>query len=86
VSASENWFRNNRRHVDPGGRRAEDQPWRCLWRGFEEQITKTFPFRRTILQPSQIRLMLDRTFMIHPSIPRPPAVVQSISVEESSGS
>jgi hypothetical protein len=27
------------------------------------QITKTFPARRTILQFSQIRLTLDRTFM-----------------------
>ena len=39
------------------------QPWRCLWRGFV-QITSTLPCRRMILQFSQIRLTLARTFMI----------------------
>jgi hypothetical protein len=31
-----------------------------------EQITKSRPWRRTILQFSQIRLTLARTFMAHP--------------------
>ena len=39
------------------------QPCRCLWRGFV-QITYTLPARRTILQFSQIRFTLDRTFMV----------------------
>jgi len=39
-----------------------DHPCRCLCRGLE-QITKIFPCRRTILQLSQIRLTLDRTFI-----------------------
>ena len=38
-------------------------PCRCLWRGLV-QITYTFPWRRTILQFSHIRLTLDRTFMV----------------------
>jgi hypothetical protein len=38
------------------------QPWRCLWRGLV-QMTKIFPTRRTILQLSQIRLTLERTFI-----------------------
>src|SRR5580658_6542171 len=38
------------------------QPWRCLWRGFS-QITRTTPFRRTILHLSQIFLTLGRTFI-----------------------
>jgi len=37
-------------------------PCRCLWRGLV-QITKIFPSRRTILQLSQIRLTLERTFI-----------------------
>jgi hypothetical protein len=35
--------------------------------GFDEQITKIFPRRRTILQFSQIRLMLERTFIANSS-------------------
>jgi hypothetical protein len=38
-------------------------PCRCLWRGLL-QITYTVPLRRTNLQFSQIRLTLDRTFII----------------------
>jgi hypothetical protein len=37
-------------------------PCRCLWRGFVH-TTKTVPRRRTILQCSQIRLTLARTFI-----------------------
>ena len=44
-----------------------DQPCRCLWRGLV-QITYTLPWRRTILQFSQIRLTLDRTFMMFQSL------------------
>ena len=43
------------------------QPCRCLWRGLV-QITYTLPWRRTILQFSQIRLTLDRTFMVSQSL------------------
>jgi hypothetical protein len=42
----------------------ETHPWRCLWRGLL-QITRTTPRRRMILQFSQMRLTLDRTFMAH---------------------
>jgi len=48
-----------------------DQPCRCLWRGFAEQMTKFLPLRRTILQLSQMRLTLDRTFMAMSSPGRP---------------
>ena len=47
-----------RRRGAPAG-----QPCLCLCLGLDLQITKTFPARRTILQLSQIRLTLDRTFM-----------------------
>jgi hypothetical protein len=40
------------------------QPWRCLCRGLE-QITNSFPRRRTSLQFSQIRFTLARTFIGH---------------------
>ena len=38
-------------------------PWRCLCLGLRLQITRTTPFRRTILQFSQIGLTLLRTFI-----------------------
>jgi hypothetical protein len=40
----------------------ENYPWRCLCRGLL-QTTNTTPRRRTILQFSQTRLTLARTFM-----------------------
>jgi hypothetical protein len=39
------------------------QPWRCLWRGFRLQMTRTTPRRRITLQCSQMGLTLARTFM-----------------------
>ena len=33
-----------------------DQPWRCLWRGFDLQMTITRPLRRMTLQWSQMGL------------------------------
>jgi len=36
--------------------------WRCLWRALV-QMTRTTPWRRTILQFSQMRLTLVRTFI-----------------------
>src|SRR3954447_1031230 len=58
-----------RRTLDEAGRGrggptavAGHQPCRCLWRGLA-QMTYTLPRRRTILQFSQIRLTLDRTFI-----------------------
>src|SRR3990172_12961608 len=39
------------------------QPWRCLWRGFE-QITRTTPLRRTILHLRQILLTEAMTFTL----------------------
>ena len=49
----------HRRHYDS----PIHQPCRCLWRGFLH-TTKTTPRRRTILQLSQMRLTLARTFMV----------------------
>ena len=40
-----------------------DQPWRCLCRGFELQITMTRPWRRITLQLSQMGFTLGLTFM-----------------------
>ena len=48
------------RMVDPD----TTYPWRCLCFGFV-QITRTTPLRRMILQFSQIRFTLLRTFMRH---------------------
>jgi hypothetical protein len=42
-------------------------PCRCLCFGSRLQITLTTPRRRTILQCSQIRFTLERTFMTNPS-------------------
>ncbi len=39
------------------------QPWRCLWRGSEEQITLTTPLRRTTLQLRHIFFTEARTFI-----------------------
>ena len=39
------------------------QPWRCLWRGFLLQITRTTPRRRITLQCSQMGFTLVLTFM-----------------------
>src|ERR687887_2559450 len=42
------------------------QPWRCLWRG-SEQMTRTTPFRRTILHLRQI-LFTDAITFIRSSL------------------
>jgi hypothetical protein len=41
----------------------KDQPWRCLCRGSEEQITLTTPLRLTTLQLRHIFLTEARTFI-----------------------
>ncbi len=38
------------------------QPWRCLWRAVELQMTMTRPLRRMTLHLSQIGLTLGLTF------------------------
>jgi len=53
------------------------QPWRCLWRGLL-QTTYTTPWRRTILQFSQIRLTLARTFMALSTTARFPHLIESV--------
>src|ERR1041384_7068228 len=40
-------------------------PWRCLWRGFLSQITRTTFLRFTILHPSQSLFTDGRTFIVH---------------------
>src|SRR5712671_4600175 len=57
------------------GMALSSQPWRCLWRGLV-QMTSSLPCRRTILQFSQIRLMLARTFMT--VLPPETAVIREI--------
>src|SRR5215831_16941005 len=43
-----------------------DQPCRCLWRASAVQMTRTTPWRRTILQLRQIFLTDASTFMFVP--------------------
>jgi hypothetical protein len=45
-------------------RQPSAQPWRCLWRGLDLQITMTLPLRRITRQWSQMGLTLGLTFMI----------------------
>ena len=46
------------------GASARRQPWRCLWRGLDLQMTITRPWRRITLQWSQIGLTEGLTFMM----------------------
>src|SRR6478672_7118601 len=55
------------------------QPCRCLCRALV-QTTYTRPLRRTILQCSQIRLTLVRTFMAHTSRSRLAKATQYIGL------
>ncbi len=55
--------------VDAASRRQPKvQPWRCLWRGLDLQMTMTLPLRRITLQCSQIGLTLGFTFIVFPYV------------------